>query len=82
MEQTPSRLVHQQQGAAPPPLKPFCPPIVIVFPVDAARSTPTAPVCATCVTRSYTALQARQQQAMHRRPITTASGCVTLKKLP
>lgn len=30
MEQTPSRLVHQQQGAAPPPLKPFCPPIVIV----------------------------------------------------
>lgn len=61
MEQKPSWLMHQKQGAVPPTLKPFCPPIVIAFPGDAAPATPTAPVCATCVTRSYTALQARQQ---------------------
>lgn len=50
---------------------------------DACHSTPIAPVCTACMTHSYTALQAlpvRQTTSMHRRPITTTSGCVTLKK--
>lgn len=50
---------------------------------DACHSTPIAPVCTACMTHSYTALQAlpvRQTTSMHRRPITTTLGCVTLKK--